>query len=76
MKSRVFWSDLGAWNNAYYVYLGAPLLAVLGATVGSLWAVHLVPGESYRAFVVGGCIGVTMLAGLTLLALVDRHGTE
>jgi uncharacterized membrane protein len=73
LKSRVFWTDLGAWNNAWFVYVGAPLLAALGATIGVLWGAHLVSSELGEVLMVGGCIGVTMLVGFTILAVVDRR---
>jgi len=73
ITSRVLWTNLGAWNNAWYVYVGAPLLAALGAVIGSLWVSHLVSSEVGEALVVGVCVAVTMLVGFTLLAVVDRR---
>lgn len=75
LKSRVFWTDLSVWNNAWYVYVGAPLLAAIGATIGSLWGSHLARGEVGEVLVMGACIVVTMLVGFTLLAAVDRRSS-
>jgi len=73
LKSRLLRTDLGAWNSPWYVYVGTPVFAALGATIGSLWGPHLASGELTDALVIGGAIGVTMLLGFTLLAVVDRR---
>jgi uncharacterized membrane protein len=75
LTSRVLWTDLSAWNNRWYVYVGAPLLAAIGATIGSLWGSHLASGEVAEALVMGSCIVIAMLVGLTILAVVDRRGS-
>ena len=75
LKSRVFWTDLSAWNNPWYVYVGAPLLAALGATIGLVWGSHLVSGEVKEALVMGACIVMTMLIGFVILAAIDRRSS-
>lgn len=74
LQDRVLWTDLDAWNNPWYVYLGAPVLAALGAMIGTLFGVHLVSGEVGEWLVIGGCIAGTMLVGFALLAVLDRDG--
>lgn len=76
LRSKVFWTDLSAWNNPWYVYVGTPLLAATGATAGSLWGSHLVSGEVERAVVTGLFIALTMMVGFTALAAVDGRGTD
>jgi hypothetical protein len=77
LKSRVFWTNLSAWNNPWCVYVGTPLLAALGATIGFVWGSHLVSGEVKEALVMGACIVMTMLSGFTILAAIDsRSSTE
>jgi len=77
LKSRVFWTNLSAWNNPWCVYVGTPLLAALGATIGFVWGSHLVSGEVKETLVMGACIVVTMLSGFTILAAIDsRSSTE
>jgi hypothetical protein len=72
LTSRVLSTSLDAWNNPWFIYLGAPLLAALGATIGVVAAPHVVTGEVPRALTVGGCVAVTMLVGFTIMALFDR----
>jgi hypothetical protein len=73
LKSRVFWTNLQAWNNRWYAYVGAPLFAALGAIIGSVLAAQLHSGELSTTLLTGGCMVVTMLVGFTLLAVVDRQ---
>lgn len=73
LKSKVFSTGVGAWNNRWYVYVGAPFLAALGVVIGSLWGVHLASTELGEALVVGLFVGVTMIVGFTILALIDQR---
>jgi hypothetical protein len=75
LKSRVLWTDLSAWNNTWYVYVGAPLPAASGAPIGLILGSHVARGETGERLVVGACIAVTMLVGFTLFAAVDTHGS-
>jgi cation transporter-like permease len=73
LKSRVFSTDPNAWNNTWYIYVGAPLLAAIGATIGLILGSHLARGEVEDALVMGTCIVMTMLIGFTILAAIDRR---
>ena len=75
LKSRLFRTDVKAWNNAWYLYIGTPLLAALGSTIGVLWGVSLASTFLGEVLVLGSCVGVTMYTGFTILAVIDRRGT-
>ena len=71
VRAKLFAWDLDAWNTTWYVYAATPVLAVLGVAIGASLSGALgvtAPGE---ALVTAACVGVTILAGYALLAVVD-----
>ncbi|GAB7120913.1 hypothetical protein [Natrinema sp. JCM 9743] len=71
LKSKVFTTNLDAWNNKWVPMVAAPFLAILGAVIGTVLSVYLTSSELGQTLVMGFFLLVTMMAGFTLLALVD-----
>jgi hypothetical protein len=73
LKARLFRFDNGAWNNPWYVYLGAPVLSMLGVSIGFLFGVHLVTSELGEYLIVILCMVITMFIGFAGLASIDMR---
>lgn len=71
IRRRLFGTDYEAWNNRWYVYVGAPVFAVLGYTVGFLFGVHLVDSEPGEWLIIVLCMPLTMYLGFAGLAVLD-----
>ncbi|QKY20705.1 hypothetical protein B4589_010065 [Halolamina sp. CBA1230] len=71
MKERLLSTDVEAWNNEWYVYVGAPLLAAVGAVFGQLWLTSEIPFFWASALAVGLCAGGAVVVGGVVLALID-----
>ncbi|AGB30437.1 hypothetical protein Natpe_0508 [Natrinema pellirubrum DSM 15624] len=71
LKSRVFTTNWDAWNNKWAPIVAAPFLAVLGVVIGTVLGIHFTSSELGQTLVMGLFLFVTMMAGFTLLALVD-----
>lgn len=71
LKSKVFATNWGAWKNKCAPIVATPFLAALGVVIGSILNVHFASSELGQTLVMGLFLGVTMIAGYTLLALID-----
>ena len=71
LKSKVFTTNSDAWNNKWVPMVAAPFLAILGVVIGTVLSVFLTSSELGQTLVMGFFLFVTMMAGFTLLALVD-----
>ncbi|MGQ3413979.1 hypothetical protein ACT4ML_17265 [Natrinema sp. LN54] len=71
LKSKVFTTNWDAWNNKWVPFVATPFLAALGVVIGSVLNVHFASSELGQTLVMGLFVGVTMMTGYILLALVD-----
>lgn len=71
LKSKVFTTNWDAWNNKWVPIVATPFLVLLGVVIGTVLGVYLTSSELGRTLVMGFFLFVTMMAGFTLLALVD-----
>ncbi|WP_137290946.1 hypothetical protein [Natronorubrum halophilum] len=69
--SKLFTTNWDAWNNKWVPFVATPFLAALGVVIGSVLNVYFASSELGQTLVVGFFLGVTMMAGYTLLALID-----
>ncbi|WP_255170139.1 hypothetical protein [Natrononativus amylolyticus] len=72
MRARLLRTDLEAWNDERYVYVGGPMCAVLGLLLGQLFGVHLVSSAAGERLVVALVTGLSIVIGLAVLAALDR----
>lgn len=71
LKSKVFATNWGAWNNKWVPLVATPFLAALGVVIGSILNSHFASSELGQTLVMGLFLGITWIAGYTLLALID-----
>ncbi len=73
IRARLVGFDNEAWNNPWHLYIGIPVLAVLGVLIGSLYGVHLVSSGLSENLIVVLCLAITMVIGLVGLACFDMR---
>ncbi|WP_323173094.1 hypothetical protein [Natrialba sp. PRR66] len=73
LKKRLFRLDREGWNNPWYGFVAAPVLAMVGVLIGRLFGVHLASSALGEGLIVLLCIGITMVVGFTGVALVDMN---
>lgn len=73
LKKRLFRLDHKGWNNSWYGFVAAPVLAALGVLFGELFGVHLVSSALGEDLILGVCIVITMFVGFIGVALVDMN---
>jgi VIT1/CCC1 family predicted Fe2+/Mn2+ transporter len=71
IQARLFSFDNKAWNNPWFAYLGAPVLAMLGVSIGYLFGVHFVNSTLGEYLIVVLCMAITMGIGFVGLASID-----
>lgn len=71
LKSKVFTTNLDAWNNKWVPFVASPFLAALGVVIGTVLSVFITSSELGQTLVMGFFLFVTMMTGYTLLALID-----
>ncbi|QLK26840.1 hypothetical protein HYG81_04310 [Natrinema zhouii] len=71
LKSKVFTTNWDAWNNKWVPIVATPFLAAIGVVIGFILNVHFASSELGQVLVMGLFLVVTMMAGYTLLALID-----
>ncbi len=62
-----------AWNNKRYIVLGSPIFAVIGIFIGRLFGVHLVSSELGEILIISLFIGMVVLIGCVVLAVIDKQ---
>lgn len=71
LKTKVFTTNWDAWNNKWVPMVATPFLIVLGVVIGTVLSVYLASSEPGQTLVMGYFLGVTWIAGYTLIGLVD-----
>ena len=75
LKFKVFSTNWDAWNNKLVPLFAAPFLAVFGVVIGSMLNVHLASSGLGHRLVMVLSVGVTMMAGFAVLALIEENVT-
>ncbi|MFT4890557.1 MAG: hypothetical protein ACI9YT_001473 [Halobacteriales archaeon] len=69
LVSKLFGAE--TWNNSWYVYVGSPVFAILGAVLYWSFGRHL--ASSDVTVILWGFLfsGVTAMTGMAMLAIID-----
>jgi hypothetical protein len=60
------------WNNRWYVYVGSPVFAFLGALLYWFFGIHLVSSPLGETVLMILSPGVTVIIGCAILAVIDE----
>jgi len=60
------------WNNRWYVYVGSPVFAFLGALLYWFFGVHLISAPLAETILMVLFPGVTVIIGCAILAVIDE----
>ncbi|NUC74873.1 hypothetical protein HTZ84_21655 [Haloterrigena sp. SYSU A558-1] len=69
LKSKLFGTE--TWNNKWYVYVGTPIFAFLGALCYWLFGIHLVSSTPAETVLMILFPGTAVVLGSTILAVID-----
>lgn len=75
MRNALFGKLVGTkmWNNKWYVYVGSPVFAVLGALLYLFFGSHLISSSSLAETVLMVLFpGITVMIGCVILAVIDE----
>lgn len=71
LRSRLFGTSSDAWHHENYVYVGGPVLAVVGVLVGVAITLPLSLSPLQELLLSAGCALLSTSIGLAVLALID-----
>ncbi|MFC4987258.1 hypothetical protein [Saliphagus infecundisoli] len=73
LKQRLLRVDYESWDNPWYGFVAAPVLAILGGSFGYFLGVHLVSSPLAEEIIAYVCIAITFFVGYIGVALIDMY---